>query len=425
MKPMPRILIALLYLMILPASRAYADNCSIASIQMQSRKVIQDHQRYDVTEGLDQLTSRMQKCKVTSRRLGVPDTFYPSIRRETQRMEMNRIQVDMVQYANTGRINQFTDAYAAYGKALGYPDGVIQSFISQQKARAEKAYAKEKKTCTAINVSQELGPVRNQDSIGWCYAFAAADVLSYKLKKKISAADIAVNYNNNLFTTPAKYVGYKAGSFEGGFPSGALEGALEKGLCLEKDLPSEDNIHGEFQDLITVIDRVGRDEITSSSAPNCERVYQYSKHVFPNVNTKDLENILRTSTRANFIDRMADHTCKERIKSDLKVSSPWNFTEGSLGDEIDEQLKNKNPVILSYDATGLTDRRDYSEKGMHASVLVGRRFNEQTGQCEYLLRNSWGRSCGFYDRSYQCKEGNLWIPKADIVKRGTGATYVK
>ncbi|WP_374033978.1 C1 family peptidase [Bdellovibrio bacteriovorus] len=418
-------LIAILFLTAFPVAEALAENCSISSIQTQAKQIALGYQKYDMSMEIDSLTSRMQRCKIPSRRLGVPETFYPTLRTQTLRAEFNRIQVDMEQYANTGRINEFVEAYTAYGKALGFPPNILKSFTAGLKAKAEKSYAREKQSCKPMDVSKEMGPVRNQDSIGWCYAFAAADVLSFKLKKKISAADIAVNYNDSLFNTGAKYVGVKAGSLEGGFPSSALEGAIEKGLCLEKDFPSEDNINGEFQELITQIDKLGRDEITSWSAPNCEKVYQTSRRLFPNVSTKDLEHILKTSSRADFIDQMANRTCKQRIKTDLKVSSPWTFREKSLGDEIDEQLSAKNPVVLSYDAQGLGDRRDYSQLGMHASVLVGRRFNEKSGQCEYLLRNSWGRSCGYYDPSYQCKEGNIWIPKADIVKRGKGATYVK
>src|SRR5687768_14647529 len=64
------------------------------------------------------------------------------------------------------------------------------------------------------NEIPEMGQLRNQrvtnqkenlyfeengrklrNSVGWCYAYAAADLVSFKLKRKVSAADIAINYN--------------------------------------------------------------------------------------------------------------------------------------------------------------------------------------------------------------------------------------
>src|SRR4051794_19679707 len=54
--------------------------------------------------------------------------------------------------------------------------------------------------CTPLDIRNEtLGKVRNQGAISWCFAFTASDMLSYTFEKeRISAADVALNYNESL-----------------------------------------------------------------------------------------------------------------------------------------------------------------------------------------------------------------------------------
>jgi hypothetical protein len=54
--------------------------------------------------------------------------------------------------------------------------------------------------CTPIDLRNEsLGEVRNQNNIGWCYAYATADLFAHKFNlTRVSAADIAVTYNHSV-----------------------------------------------------------------------------------------------------------------------------------------------------------------------------------------------------------------------------------
>jgi len=60
--------------------------------------------------------------------------------------------------------------------------------------------------------------------------------------------------------------------------------------------------------------------------------------------------------------------------------------------------------------------------GKHASLIVGRRFNQETRKCEFLVRNSWGSRCpeSYVTREEggyitQCDEnGQLWINSEDL-----------
>ena len=95
---------------------------------------------------------------------------------------------------------------------------------------------KRKASCSDVvnlNPPLERDKPRNQDTIGWCYAYAAADLLGHALGKNVSAVSLAASLNDKpLF----RILGIK----EGGFIDAAISETMKKGFCLEKDLPSED-----------------------------------------------------------------------------------------------------------------------------------------------------------------------------------------
>jgi hypothetical protein len=66
--------------------------------------------------------------------------------------------------------------------------------------------------------------------------------------------------------------------------------------------------------------------------------------------------------------------------------------------------------------------------GDHVSVISGRRFNQKTQTCEYLVRNSAGTSCNEYDKDLECDKtkggrscpantecgGQIWLPEKTL-----------
>ena len=149
-----------------------------------------------------------------------------------------------------------------------------------------------------VDMTNELGPIRNQDSIGWCYAHTAADMMGHYLTKNggsallntksgldftskenmISANSLAINYNSKKKKKYyKKFKGWDASDFdehnknatksayedsksfwdffrinkpkkgdeynivpEGGLISQTIDISLKKNFCLEKEIPSDD-----------------------------------------------------------------------------------------------------------------------------------------------------------------------------------------
>lgn len=396
-----------------------------AYLNSSNSTITQNYRTRDVSDKIREVTQYIKTCKISLRSVGVPDDFYSSLLKETYKNELARIKMDIELYSKTGKIEAQEKSYREYAKKLGHPKAAVERYIQEQQTIARAAFEKEKQSCTSVDLRDKMGPIRNQDSIGWCYAFAAADLASYKLQKQISAADIALTHNKDFLNDVARLFGKNESTFEGGFPQQALKKAMRKGLCLEKDLPSEDNANSEFVDRLSNIDKMGRLNIDGKNS-NCNSLHNQTKAIFPNINVRELQEILKKSSTNNFIENMANKTCGDRIKADFEVETISKLDSEKFAKVLDQQMDNKNPVSLTYDATVLFNRRDYATSNfVHASVVVGRRHNQKTGQCEYLIRNSWGRGCGTYDPQLACDNGNIWIPKADILKRSHEASYIK
>jgi hypothetical protein len=241
--------------------------------------------------------------------------------------------------------------------------------------------------------------------------------------------------NRNLLST-------SAADINGGFIDDAIKRTAKKGFCLESDFPSEDNSGGNYAQTLKEIDLQGRAYITLH-IPSCEKMYSDVQKLIPTTTLNDLQEVINKSSENDFINNLKNRVCKNRIQSSPEVVSIqktgfYNFfndgislavPEKKYADEIDQQLSNKNPVGVSIDSKSFENRRfpasTPENAGIHAVVIAGRRFNEQTGQCEYKIRNSWGAGCSNYDKAYECKDGQFWMPKTDLVRRSWNLTYVK
>jgi hypothetical protein len=81
--------------------------------------------------------------------------------------------------------------------------------------------------------------------------------------------------------------------------------------------------------------------------------------------------------------------------------------------------KNPQPIAIEYCGYLLTNGSNFrgvdshgnrtKDCGEHASLVIGRRKNLQNGQCQFLIRNSWGKYCGGYSKDWSCENGNVWV----------------
>jgi hypothetical protein len=52
-------------------------------------------------------------------------------------------------------------------------------------------------------------------------------------------------------------------------------------------------------------------------------------------------------------------------------------------------------------------------------------MNPKSGQCEYLLKNSYGKDWRPETSEFEAADGYAWIPKSRIIEATRNASYIK
>jgi hypothetical protein len=227
-----------------------------------------------------------------------------------------------------------------------------------------------KEDCTDVDQTAALGPQRNQGDAGWCYAYTAADLLSFKIKQTVSAAAV-------VFSSSAIHFGRKTvKNTEGGETKGAMQRALREGLCLEKNFSSNGD------DVIALFNANPTGFKSMLNAQCGERIHPDSIRIR-----------------------------QKRLKGDLQV--------------LNEQLTANNIVAADIDSAAFLTTEKKFWFPDHADLIVGRRWNQAKDRCEYMIRNSWGQNCaGGMPGIVECDRGNFWIPDTAVEAAVSNVHYL-
>lgn len=314
--------------------------------------------------------------------------------------------------------------------------------------------------CSNIDRRSEMPPVRNQDSTGWCYAFAAADLVSHRTGRNISAFDIAVRYNQHIneqvfnhairslnedsnygisplrLDIDAERFNQQVSLLElimernGGFSAIAVEQRIPQGFCLESDMPSDNYAFTRIGNVLSQFSRLHQQSLQRQDNRNAMEMAQAfclenrnSMSVFPGTLVSDIAEAIEAMTVPQFFQELVDRQCQNRIPFNevpTSMSASSSRYSSPLVDELNRVMDSGQIVQIDYDV-GLIERAGRQEA--HASSIVARRWNEETLSCDYLIRNSWGEGCGLYKPQYQCEAGHVWVPRGDLQQELSKITY--
>lgn len=320
--------------------------------------------------------------------------------------------------------------------------------------------------CSPIDLRPKLGPPRDQDDTGWCFAHTAADLLSAKLGKRVSAYDLAINYHlldlerlkkskslevrsyaqsewdriskdrqdkeskpnlrsietSNFFkseeidglTTHSGFMGV------GGQEDVAILMGQERGFCLAEDLEDKarDSIH--FNEQMKRHYQTHRNQ----PLPDGFRDYGPSENADVRrmaaavVDFSEEQCTPRFQPAKKFVpykSAIADNYKAFREKSKA-YEMDTKSAQDSLWTDIDELLEKGDPLTIGYSAYDLEKRFGAQDSGDHSAMIVARRMEK--GKCQYFLRNSWGTTCSLYTAKFkrrcEAKHGGIWVTKDEI-----------
>jgi hypothetical protein len=318
---------------------------------------------------------------------------------------------------------------------------------TERSIREEKEYNYPSRLKTMKDV-----PVYSQ-KFGICYASTAAhifDALQHlsggDKNESMSPLSLAVLFHEEAIRTgkfkerktsngPLKYV------FEGGGLCEAFEEqALTEGACSIKDIEHSNYksrlSHSQLEDLGKLFDNYEMDD----------SVDEVKGSVKLPIKKRDVAS----KRRDKVVESTLHNKCK-LIKANFKAKCEKKYpeTEEVTLTKLHAHLNQNDPVIplgVSFCHAFLTDfggkysgfvRAQQGSPGKmklirlyekdcvkHTALLTGRRWNEKTNTCQFLIRNSLGPNCSIYLNEFKkdCDQGNLWINE-DILKRNIYKFY--
>lgn len=322
-----------------------------------------------------------------------------------------------------------------------------------------------KSQCTDVDIrdgkSQKLRDhftrPRDQDSIGWCYGFAAADLITAEVGEPVSSYHTSSLFNEKIDSSLFWRLNYSIyglfseGSFgevyEGGWVDKAINAAVKSGeICKEEDWPFDAQMYKEVYSGIQAFESIRKrlSEEDPDVAKACGEIESIlSARPYFNLEVEEVLFQLENNNLNKSLAKMAAQSCGEgqlsMPKFEVKESSRPRLNSSVRRGEpravkryikniqkhfgkVNDQLEAGKPLAIDYNVKHVT-RQD----GLHASVLTARRW--RNGKCEYKIRNSWGRGCASYTSSEitgcDYGEGSFWVTDQKLYEMADNFTYIE
>lgn len=249
---------------------------------------------------------------------------------------------------------------------------------------------------TDLRSNPVLGSIRNQGPLGWCFAYAAADLYSVALNRRLSPFDIATNYYRDHRDYKGKLT--RLTQWGGGRQDFVYQSVQRWGICpdnvISAYLPEAPHALKKIEEighaLMGLTGNERRDRATALLYPKYSQLY----YVFPQTPAPRLRDALVSmDPHDEPLIALSDEICRDR-----RVDVPQSLKREALGRPSPEQtleFLNRNlhfgrPVAIAYDTKSLKDPfadRKALSVGHISTIVASRKSGDQ---CEYLLRNTWG-----------------------------------
>lgn len=333
--------------------------------------------------------------------------------------------------------------------------------IERQKKDLDRR--KKKLNCSNVDLrNEDLGDARDQGRIGWCFAYATADLITYELGEKVSARSVAQNYHHKRNADTAELF------IAGGTIKKAADASMEFGLCTEKMMPSDntstvtanDKTH-DFKEVFIELERLqevqddlefddsvkkhtrkwafnvynslfGTSKEDYKVSPVCD-TYYLLKEVFPNIQLSTVKKIIEKDNFDEYTDILFADLCPKegRIQKKIPIEEKW-IDKDSVDDQLDT-LETLNDILdgkkgdprivgVAYAGAMMHTKNNTYMSATHAGTIVGRKTDPNTGECKYLVRNTWGNT---YKRDFDDENGNVWVSRDELLENLGVITYVK
>ena len=300
--------------------------------------------------------------------------------------------------------------------------------------------------CSNIDLSSKFGPLRSTTTVdpnflpdhglGWCGAYAAADLLTARLGTRISGADVGISFNHILHRDKPAY-NEKRLPFVGIDRSGAqlLLFGKDYGFCPESVIRSDHfgmplQALDSADEVIRLINGLNSTQLGLGRA--CSLSVVAASRMFPKLTPLQVSSFLPANATTTDWKNLAKRACDgQRMFPKISAKGVPNeicnfggFSLEKLSDcnrdalkELDTQLSNRNPVELVIAIRFPYLDQSKNEPGnslakpsnrMHSTV-IDRRVCDANCVCRYRVRPNWGPSTCRLVRN--CENGFIWVDR--------------
>ncbi len=255
-----------------------------------------------------------------------------------------------------------------------------------------------------------------------CFAFAAADMMSHALKKKILPFDVALKYfrddqNKADQLASRRRTEPKKVQLTGGYIEDAMLTANGKSICLNDQNFTFENKWIEMSNLFTFLrssdsnSEVPKEFLSNLSllkaVPNFVEILAHTSHL-PRVE-KVFEQMC--GDNRTHLDLSGLHMIKKDFHGSRRKWIGARLKESDLINEMVAALSANNPLGIEYDISAIRDL-----KWAHASTIVAMKFDYDKNQCLALVKDSHGRICNPTAPGVTCIDGMYWASTKEIDK---------
>jgi hypothetical protein len=320
----------------------------------------------------------------------------------------------------------------------------VSALISSQRALSA--------SCSTVENGSSLGEERNQDGIGWCYAFAASEVVTHRLGHRVSAVDIASSYVSDAIHRGEPFVRLHQIVRDSSRPveSGDIGDAIlatqngKSGFCSELDIPSGPHLQSRLKSVSQLRD------CGESASPKCVQAWQQTKLIFPRLSRAQILASIQDGVSVKAWDTLTKNACsvRSRLPEGTKLVRVTGSNESSrkaLLGVVDERLDLGDVVGLQYNPVpfysspwwskpddafvdilaGTMKAFGQAELSTHAVAIVGRRYNSSKQICEYEIRDSNSPGCLNTKPDYCDEQHRIWYPRESLVAHSRDIIYLK
>ncbi|MGZ3786702.1 MAG: hypothetical protein ACXWR0_19595 [Bdellovibrio sp.] len=273
-----------------------------------------------------------------------------------------------------GNLGETRDKLFSTVKLNGSQRDRFYNAVSNALKRNKKYFSTINDNCETKDLRSTLPTAQNQKNSSLCYAFSLATQLNQQLltekerkKDPISSAFIAMAYQYTKLRQGAEFdvKDFKDGPTpnEGGMPEEVLDIIKKTGVCRNSEISNN-----------------------FASLKGVPTTLAEFKKIYPKLSEKQISQAIKPDKWETIIT-LNQLVCPHRLPVDmLEATVKKGGVHGTNMDIIaTAQERLKTNAVVSY-----ADQLLFG----HAMTIVGQRKSKKNGQCEFIIRNSYGKDCG-------------------------------